>query len=388
MALTVCAAVSLCIWLYLCFLRGGFWRVSQTLTHSRSAPLQSPIVGAVIPARNEAETIGKTIGSLLEQNYQPSLHIVLVDDGSSDTTAEVARQAAAARDASHRLTILNGKPLPAGWTGKLWALSQGVDQARALQPEFLLLTDADILHGADSLGSLVSLAEDEQCDLVSYMVKLACQSRAEKLLIPAFVYFFLQLYPPSWIQSTKRKTAGAAGGCVLIRSRALDGIGGLAVIRDAVIDDCALARAIKRNGGRIRLALTAETASLRSYGSYREIGQMISRTAFYQLKHSTWLLLATLLGLLITYVVPIIALCSRQQAATILGGLAWLLLVASYWPMVRFYRLSAGWVLTLPVAALFYSGTTLHSAVRYWSGKGGQWKERVQDARVRRVKSD
>ena len=345
-----------------------------------SVPLPSASAVAVIPARNEGQTIGQTIRSLLEQNYRPPIQIVLVDDDSCDGTAEIARRAAEADGAGKRLTVVHSTPLPAGWTGKLWALSQGVDHAMKLQPDFLLFTDADIRHHADSLNRLLSVTESQKCDLVSHMVKLRCQSVSEKALIPAFVYFFLQLYPPSWIRSGKHRTAGAAGGCILIRSQVLARIGGLASIRNAVIDDCALASAVKRSGGRLWMELPGETCSLRSYGSFREIGQMISRTAFYQLEHSTPLLLATTIGLLLTYVLPLAALLSGQRAAAICGGGAWLLMTFSYWPMIRFYGLSPAWCLGLPAVALFYLGATVHSAVQYWTGRGGTWKGRVQDA--------
>lgn len=278
--------------------------------------------------------------------------------------------------------MLHGKPLPPGWTGKLWALEQGIEHALLLDPDYLLLTDADIEHDAASVTELVRIAEQRRLDLASYMVKLHCTTIAERALIPAFVFFFLKLYPPQWTASEKFKTAGAAGGCILIRSEALARIGGIAAIRNELIDDCALAGAVKRSGGRVWLGLTRETHSLRAYGGFGEIGRMVSRTAFSQLRHSTLLLIAAIAGLFVTYLLPPLLLLSGKPLPMILGGAAWLLMSAVYLPMVRFYNRSPLWSLALPLITLFYMGATLHSAVQYWRCRGGEWKGRAQDVRA------
>jgi hopene-associated glycosyltransferase HpnB len=242
-----------------------------------------------------------------------------------------------------------------------------------------LLTDADIVHEPHTVATLVALA-DSGYDLVSFMVKLHCRSLPEKLLIPAFVFFFFLLYPPAWIRDSRRRSAGAAGGCILIRPQALARAGGLEAIRGEIIDDCALARTVKRSGGCVSLWLTTTSASVRPYESVAAIGQMISRTAFNQLRHSAWLLFATVFGLIVVYLSPVLLLFARSTAPVILGALAWGLMAFTYFPIVRFYGLHPGWALTLPLSAAFYAGATIHSAIRYWSGRGGEWKGRVQDA--------
>jgi hopene-associated glycosyltransferase HpnB len=378
------AAVPLLIWIYLLAGRGAFWRVSKGL--AREIPQITPLkhVVAVIPARNEAGYIGETIASLLQQDFPAPLHIVVVDDGSSDGTAELACAAAQRAGKCGQLTVIKGEPLPAGWTGKLWAVAQGVTYVETLEPDYLLLTDADIRHGRYSVAGLVGTAESGRYDLASYMVKLTCSTTAEKALIPAFVFFFLKLYPPVWIRSEKSKTAGAAGGCILIRVTALRRIGGIAAIRHEMIDDCALARAVKHSGGRIWMGLTDETDSTRSYGDFAEIGRMISRTAFNQLRHSRLLLATAVIGLFFTYLLPPLLLFTHRGIPSMLGATAWLLMSFSYLPIVRFYRRSSGWAFALPLIAAFYLGATIHSAVQYWRGQGGQWKGRFQDARLPR----
>ncbi len=383
MLLNVIAALPLLIWIYLLFGRGGFWRVSRHLQRvTRAAPQKR--ICAVIPARDEASGIAAAVTSLLNQD----LHVIVVDDGSTDETASIARTAAQSIDKSPQLTVLAGQPLPVGWTGKLWAVSQGVDQALSLSPDYLLLTDADIQHadmqhGPQSVAQLLAIAEAGCYDLASYMVKLACLTTAEKALIPAFVYFFFQLYPPAWISSQTHAAAGAAGGCILIRTEALQKIGGISSIRNQVIDDCALARAVKRSGGRVWLGLTDSTRSTRSYGTFAEVERMIARTAFNQLHHSAFLLAGTLLGLFFTYLLPPLLLLTGHALPILFGLAAWLLMSLSYLPMVNFYRLSKFWSVCLPAIAAFYASATVHSAFRYWRGRGGEWKGRVQDARIR-----
>ena len=369
-------ATSLLIWLYLLFARGGFWHV-ETPTSEEGSLIRKRIV-AVVPARNEAEVIGRSVSSLLSQ-AGTLLQVIVVDDSSTDGTAEIAQKAAADLGASARLEVLIGKPLPAGWSGKLWAVQQGIDAAKKFSPDYLLLTDADIEHSPNNVLKLVSVAEKNDVDLASFMAKLHCASVAEKLLIPAFVFFFFKLYPPRWISNPSNKTAGAAGGCMLIRPSALERAGGIEAICGEIIDDCSLAAKVKRSGGKVRLALTDSVHSIRPYNTFDEIGRMISRTAFNQLKHSVGLLAIAVLGLIFTYLAPVGALFSGSTGAMWCGGIAFALMMVAYAPMVRFYGLNPVWAVTLPLAAIFYMGATVHSAISYWSGRGGQWKGRVQD---------
>jgi hopene-associated glycosyltransferase HpnB len=375
------AALSLLVWLYLLLARGGFWRVPVDLapTPPDSAPAKSVV--AVIPARDEAEVIADTVQSLLTQRYPGPIHLLVVDDGSSDGTASAATQAAASLGKSAQLTVIPGAALRAGWTGKVWAMSQGAAAAAAFAPDYLLFTDADIHHEPGNIALLVINAEAHGRDLVSYMVELPVATLAEKCLIPAFVFFFLQLYPPRWIASARARTAGAAGGCMLMRPQALARMGGLEVIRSQVIDDCSLARAAKDSGASIWLGLTRSARSTRSYASSGQIGRMISRSAFNQLHHSYLLLAGTIAGLCVTYVLPPLWLLSGDPVSSALGGAAWALMSLSYAPMIRFYRLSPLWCLCLPAIAVFYAAATLHSALQYALRRGGQWKGRVQDAR-------
>ena len=379
------AAVPLAVWLYLLLARGGFWRVSRSLRWRPSSVAASPsedrCVIAIVPARNEAEGIGRAVRSLLAQTLARPIQVIVVDDGSTDGTAQQAMRAAEAAGAAERLTVLRGLPPAPGWTGKLWAMSQGIAAAASRDPDFLLLTDADIEYAPGDVAALTDKAEAEHLDLVSLMVRLAMATFAERCLIPAFVFFFLKLYPPAWIASPRSSIAGAAGGCMLIRPGSLARAGGLAAIRGCIIDDCALAGAVKASGGRIWLGLAPETRSLRVYGSFAEIGAMISRTAFNQLRHSWLALAATLVGLAVTYLAPPLLLLTRAPVLMALGAAAWLLMSACYLPMVRFYRVSPVYALTLPAVAVFYAAATVHSAVQYAAGRGGNWKGRVQDVR-------
>ncbi len=373
-----CGLLCLVIWLYLVVAHGRFWMVTAA---DNVAPRRvEDLIAVVIPARDEAHSIGEAVTSLLQQSCATHLHIFLVDDHSSDGTVALAREAAVRMGSEGRLSIIRGAALPSGWTGKLWAAQQGVEQALKLSPRFLLLTDADISHSPESVGAMVAIAEEGGYDLTSFMVKLNCRSFAERLLIPAFVYFFFLLYPPRWIRDARRRAAGAAGGCMLIRPEALGRVGGFATIRGEIIDDCALARVVKRSGGRVWLGAASETFSVRAYGSFSEIGQMIARTAFNQLGHSVWLLLGALLGLSLTFLLPLVLLFSGSRIVAAIAAMACLLMYASYVPITRFYGLAPTWAVALPIAAVFYTGSTALSAIRYWSGRGGEWKGRPQDA--------
>jgi hopene-associated glycosyltransferase HpnB len=377
--LFVLGTLCLLAWLYLLLFHGRFWQVSRLqadATHHTRVPAKR--IAVVIPARNEAANIGRALRSLLGQSGADALHIYVVDDNSTDGTADAARAAVSEVEGA-KLHIIPGRPLPPGWTGKLWAVQQGIDAAMELAPELLLLTDADVEHAPDNLATLISIAEGQGCDLVSFMVKLHCRSFAEKLLIPAFVFFFFMLYPPLWIRSPKRRKAGAAGGCVLIRTRALALAGGIAAIRNEVIDDCALARAVKRSGGRVWLGLTATTNSFRPYDSFAEIERMIARTAFNQLGHSVLLLAGAIIGMVLLYLLPLALLFTRDLRLIALGLTACTLMVATYVPVVRFYGLRITWALTLPFSAVFYMAATVDSAIKFWRGRGGEWKGRSQD---------
>jgi hopene-associated glycosyltransferase HpnB len=286
---------------------------------------------------------------------------------------------AAAAAPGDLLTVVSAAPLPADWTGKLWAVAEGVRHAAAHRPDYLLLTDADIVHPPDNATTLAAMAQADNYDLVSYMATLSCRTPAERALAPAFVFFFFLLYPPAWIRSARHTTAGAAGGCMLVRYRKLEEIGGIQAIRGELIDDCALARAIKRCDGRIWLGLGETTLSIRPYRTFGEFGRMISRSAFTQLHHSSSLLAGTVGGLLFTYMAPVLLTLFAPQPAAGMGALAWLLMSMCYLPALRFYR--RGWLGAplLPLVALFYAGATVHSAISFWSGAGGIWKGRVQD---------
>jgi hopene-associated glycosyltransferase HpnB len=376
----ILAVLSLSIWLILTFFRGSFWqlrRFDDDVRQMEGLPVW-PSVVAIVPARNESETIGRAVNSLLKQNYRGKFSLIVVDDHSEDGTAALAAEAGQVAGAGARLRVVSASALPNGWTGKLWALQQGVESAAAIPADYFWFTDADIEHGAETLAQLVTRADAQKLDLASLMDLLQARSFAERLLMPAFLYFFLKLYPPKWIADKKAKTAGAAGGCILLRRTMLERIGELAAIKSEVIDDCALARAVKRSGGSIWMGVTRKSVSLRAYESFGEIRDLIARTAFTQLRYSKVLLTGTVLGMLLTYLFPVASTFSSQPALWRIGLTAWALMTVSYLPTVRFYGLSALWATTLPVAALFYTYATWVSAVRYWLGKGGQWKGRTQ----------
>jgi hopene-associated glycosyltransferase HpnB len=377
------ASISLAIWLYLALARGAFWRLPafDDDVAKCEPPSAWPRVIAVVPARNEAATIAQSLTSLLKQDYAGEFSVVVVDDHSEDATAQIARQVARELNAESRTDIRVAPALPSGWTGKLWALNEGVSHAGSAPPAYYWFTDADIVHAPDTLQRLVARAECDHLDLASLMVLLRAKTLPERALIPAFLFFFLKLYPPRWIANPRACTAGAAGGCILLRRDALERIGGLAAIRSEVIDDCALARAVKRGGGRLWMGLTRASVSLRAYATFREIRDLIARTAFTQLRYSALLLLGTLLAMFLTYIAPIAVLFAHGPGTRILGACGWLLMSLMYLPTIRFYRLSPGWAATLPLAALFYSYATLLSAARYYLGRGAQWKGRAQASR-------
>ena len=382
MANAVLASIVLAIWLYLIAARGGVWRAAER--DDRALPAAPPrggawpAVTAVIPARDEAECIGQTLASLLRQNYPGAFHVVLVDDQSRDCTAQIARDAAASLGAAARLTVLSGEALPAGWTGKLWAQQQGVafcDQATA--PDYLLLTDADIVYAPDALAMLVARAEANALVLTSLMAKLRCKSFAERMFVPAFIFFFQMLYPFDWASNPRRATAAAAGGCMLVKRKVLQSAGGMAAIRDALIDDCALAKLLKQHGP-IAIALTERVHSIRAYPGIGDIRRMVSRTAYAQLRYSPLYLAGTVLGLAVTYLAPVALTLLATGVPQFVGLFAWILMALAFRPVLRFYRLTTLWAPLLPVIAAMYMAFTLDSAYQHARGRGGMWKGRAQ----------
>ena len=368
------------IWLYLWLRHGLFWRT--TISPLPGLPKDWPSVVAVIPARNEAEGIGRTVGSLLGQDYKGRVSVVVVDDESTDGTADVANHTAAVMNASDRLLVVSGTPTPAGWVGKMWAVAQGLEKAAELDPSarYVLLTDGDISHSDRNIAHLVARAEAGALDLTSLMVRLRCVSIAEQALIPAFVFFFQMLYPFARVNDPADKTAGAAGGCMLVRRAALERIGGIAAIKSALIDDCALAAAMKRNGP-IYLSLTNDAESLRIYGDLSEVWNMVARSAYTQLNYSPLLLAGTVPGLGLTFLAPPLLFVFAHGTAALFGLLAWIIMALCYSPMLRFYNRPLWWAPLLPGVALVYLGATLDSALRHMRGKGGSWKGRYQAAR-------
>jgi hopene-associated glycosyltransferase HpnB len=376
MTATTLAAISLLLWIYLVGARGGFWQAADR-DDDGPTPLAWPKVIAVIPARDEAEGIGQTVGSLLGQDYPGDFSIILVDDESSDGTAGVAELAAAEAGGSDRLTVIPGAARPPGWTGKLWAMQQGAARADAAAPEFLLHTDADIVCRPDVLRRLVSKAVEEGLVLSSLMAKLRCESSPERALIPAFIFFFQMLYPFSWVSDRRSRTAAAAGGCMLVRREALHAAGGFETIRGSIIDDCALARILKRRGP-IRLGLTGRVASIRPYSDFAEIRRMVVRSAYAQLEYSPLLLAFCIVGLALVYLVPVLAALFGHDATRTCGLMAWAIMAVAYLPILRFYGLTPAWGPLLPGIAAVYMAFTLDSAYQSIRGRGGLWKGRVQ----------
>jgi hopene-associated glycosyltransferase HpnB len=339
-----------------------------------------PAVVAVIPARDEADVVAESLASLLRQDYAGAFTIVLVDDQSRDGTADAARACAARHGAADRLTIVPGRTLAAGWSGKVFAMKQGIEhvESRAKNPPvYLLLTDADIAYAPDALTTLVARAQAGNLVLTSLMAKLRCESLAERALIPAFIFFFQMLYPFAWVNRPGFTTAAAAGGCMLVRRDALAAIGGIEKIRAALIDDCALGKELKRDGP-IWLGLTRRARSLRAYPRVADVRKMVARSAYHQLGYSPLLLAATVAGLALTFLVPPLLAVTATGLARALGLAAWGLMAIALQPMLRFYKVSPLWGAALPAIAAFYLAFTLDSAYQHWRGRGGLWKGRVR----------
>jgi hopene-associated glycosyltransferase HpnB len=375
------AFLSLATWLYLIAARGRFWLATERDTGMVTHPAIWPTVVAVVPARDEAACVSDSIGSLLRQEYPGRFTVILVDDNSSDGTTEVAQRAALSAGGADRLTVISGGPLPAAWTGKLWAVHQGIDAAEQdlPRPAYLLLTDADIVYAPDTLAWLVAKAEAERLVLTSLMAKLRCESHAERALIPAFIFFFQMLYPFAWVNRPGDATAAAAGGCMLVRSDALRAAGGIERVRGALIDDCALAQALKTQGP-IWLGLTERVRSVRPYPRLHDIRRMVARSAYAQLRYSPILLIGCILGMALIYFAPPLLALFGSGLSRGLGIAAWALMALAFQPTLRFYRVSPWWGLGLPAIAFAYMLFTLDSAWASARGRGGLWKGRVQES--------
>ena len=399
--LALLAGIAVLAWLYLLVFHHRFWRADQRLPRGSRGPRSWPSVAVVVPARNEARFIGEAVGSLLGQDYSGALSVIVVDDHSEDETAKIARSAARAhaklpgRSTERKLRVTAAHELAPGWTGKLSAMSRGVEAAGKDGPRYFFFTDADIVHDLGNMRRLVAKAEADNLDLVSLMVRLHCRSPIERLLVPAFVFFFQKLYPFPASNDPKSKIAAAAGGCMLVRRKALTDAGGLAAIKGALIDDCALARLLKAHAPKgktpkasIWLGLADDqTRSLRPYDGLKGFWAMVARTAYTQLRHSPLMLLGAVLGMLLLYGIPLAALLWGILAA--IPALAFLGLVASaamllaYWPTWRLYGRFSLFFLGLPLAALLYTAMTMDSGWHHWRGRGGGWKGRNYPASTR-----
>jgi hopene-associated glycosyltransferase HpnB len=377
----IIAVLGFAAWLYLVLLHGGFWltREREEAHDARESPqaFDWPAVVAIVPARNEADVLPRSLASLAAQNYPGDFSIVLVDDQSSDGTADVARRLS--DEASRKITVVSGAALPSGWTGKVWAMHQGIAVASAGQtvPQYFLLTDADIGYEPGVLTSLVQRASGENRVLTSVMAKLNCESFAEKALIPAFVFFFKMLYPFAWANRAIARTAAAAGGCMLVERQALERAGGIAAIRGALIDDCTLAKIMKAQGP-IWLGMSERVVSLRLYPKVEDIRRMVARSAYAQLQYSPLLLLGTIVGMSVLYLAPPLISLAGSYPASVFSTAAYLLMALSFQPTLRFYHRSPLWGLALPLIAAAYLVFTVDSAYQHSAGRGGLWKGRVQ----------
>ncbi len=387
MIVTALSLLPLVLWATLLFGRGWFWLcgerddcvASASDVRLENAPDAWPGVVAIIPARDEADLIAESVGSLLRQDYPGRFSVVVVDDQSADGTAAAALAAARAAGAADRLRIVSGSSLPPGWTGKLWAMRQGLAaiDAGAAAPEFVSFSDADIAYAPHALARLVAIAGAKMSVLTSLMVKLRCESAAERWLVPSFVFFFQMLYPFSWVNDPGRRTAAAAGGCMLVRRETLASAGGLEALRGALIDDCALGALMKRRGP-IWLGLTENVHSLRAYAAFADFRRMVARSAFAELRYSPLRLAGAVAGMGLTYLAPPFFAVFADGVAQAAGALAWAMMALALAPALRLYGRPLAGGLALPAVAAAYVAFTLDSAVQYWRGRGGYWKGRIQ----------
>jgi hopene-associated glycosyltransferase HpnB len=378
--LEIAALSVLILWAYLLAARGGFWLGRERDDRGElPVPAAWPRITAVIPARDEADAIARSVRSLLGQDYPGELRAVVVDDCSQDSTATVAADAAVEAGAAERLTVLPGRPLPQGWTGKVWAQKQGIDAATAAPqaPAYLLLTDADIAYAPDALRRIVARAENGGYALTSVMAKLRCESFAERCIVPAFIFFFQMLYPFAWVNRRESATAAAAGGCMLVRSDALAAAGGIEAIRGALIDDCALARQMKKVGP-IWLGLSERVMSIRAYEDFGALRRMITRSAYAELRYSPLRLAGMTFAMAMMFLAAPLFAVFASGAAQMLGAAAWAAMTLAFQPTLRLYKLNPFWGVALPAIAAFYMIWTLESALQYARGQGGAWKGRIQ----------
>ena len=366
-------------WFYLLLFHHNFWRADQQLESSTGNLDVWPNVAVVVPARNEADVIERTLSSLADQDYPGSMFIYLVDDNSEDGTGDVARGI----NGTTPIKVLSAPPLRAGWTGKLAALQHGIAAACEEMPacQYLLLTDADIEHPRSALWQLVRKSETDNLDLTSLMVRLHCRSLWERLLVPAFVFFFQKLYPFPAVNDHQSAVAGAAGGVMLVRRNSLEKAGGLEAIKDAVIDDCTLAALLKRNNGRIWLGLAKDIFSIRPYDGLADIWNMVARTAFTELNYAYLRLLGAILGMMLVYLSgPLLLVLypwHEVVPASSLGLLAWLLMTCAYIPTILYYRVPIIWAIALPLVGFLYTLMTIDSALRHLRNRGSGWKGRT-----------
>ncbi len=381
MSVIILTILSLFAWLSLLLFWGNFWRADCLLESDFHQIETYPTVLVIVPARDEAEVIATSLSSLLGQDYLGKLAVFVVDDNSSDRTREIARKTAV--KFNRECQIISGKPLAKGWKGKVWAMHQGIEYARSQDPpaDYFLLTDADIKHDSDNLTRLVAKAKQENLDLVSLMVLLRCESFWEKLLIPAFVFFFQKLYPFSWVNNPQKAIAAAAGGCILISREVLSAIGGIPAIKDALIDDCTLAQLVKSRDKNIWLGLSETTVSLRGYDNLKVIWDTVARTAFTQLNYNSLLLVGTVIGMTAIYLAAPFCLTfgilTGSWSIISISAITWLLMTLAYLPTVKLYNLSVVWALSLPAIAFLYTLMTIDSAIKYYWGRGGAWKGRT-----------
>lgn len=370
----VLAIACMAVWIYLIGARGAFWRAAiGDGSPVSDGVLPLPSVAVVIPARNESEFIAQSVRSLLDQSYGGTFNVVVVDDESADDTGALAVRAAGG---DRRLKVIRTDGPAAGWTGKLWAMKEGIAVAAALRPEYLLLTDADIVHASDTVAQLVARSKSGGFVLTSLMAKLHCESLAERIHVPAFIYFFQMLFPFAWVCRSDCSLAAAAGGCMLVKTQALAKIGGVAGIKNALIDDCSLAAKLKETGP-IWLGLTNRVHSIRPYETFAEVGRMISRSAYSQLHYSPFLLVATTVAMTITFVLPPLLSIFASGWPRYLGLAAWVAMALSFVPTLRYYGRSLLWSIVLPVIASLYMCYTLNSAYQHLLQRGGRWKGRV-----------
>ena len=375
--------LSLIIWFSLTFAYHGFWRRREFLPDDTDAAMTSwPSVISLTPARNEAELIAKSLSSILDQSYQGSLQSILIDDSSEDDTSIIAKEISESSSRSDAIDIIQAAELPQGWSGKIWALQSGVDYAEKMNsvPDYYWLSDADISHEPETLNRLVQWAQKQDLALVSLMVTLNCKGFWERLIIPAFIYYFQLLYPFHAVNNAHRSEAGAAGGCILISYNAVQSIGGFHAIKDKLIDDCSLAQVVKAKGYKIWLGHGTKSLSLRSSPRFSQLSKMVARTAFVQLSYSYIRLLFAILGMFLIYILPVFSFIyggiSQNWLLMSIGALSWGLMAYTYWPTIQAYQLKRFESFLMPFTASLFMGMTLYSAWLHFRGKHSGWHNR------------